>query len=51
MPQLFPMNWIFLSILLFTTIYLELNLIYFFPFIFKKNIFLKKNNLSKNWKW
>nr|YP_009480283.1 ATP synthase F0 subunit 8 [Argas walkerae]AIZ58478.1 ATP synthase F0 subunit 8 [Argas walkerae]AIZ58491.1 ATP synthase F0 subunit 8 [Argas walkerae] len=51
MPQLFPMNWLLLSILLTFTIYFELNLIYFIPFYKKSKKIFKQLNLNKNWKW
>nr|ARO34960.1 ATP synthase F0 subunit 8 [Syrista parreyssii]UGN61579.1 ATP synthase F0 subunit 8 [Syrista parreyssii] len=57
MPQMCPMNWMFL--LMFFTflliIYISLTYFIYLPKILfkKKNFFLKKtiNNKSLNWKW
>nr|YP_010535405.1 ATP synthase F0 subunit 8 [Argas ricei]UYB77979.1 ATP synthase F0 subunit 8 [Argas sp. San Antonio ARK-2022a]UYB77992.1 ATP synthase F0 subunit 8 [Argas ricei] len=51
MPQLFPMNWLLLSLSLFIIIYFELTLIYFLPFFKKSSFLMKKNVIQKNWKW
>nr|YP_009000441.1 ATP synthase F0 subunit 8 [Argas miniatus]AHF21642.1 ATP synthase subunit 8 [Argas miniatus] len=51
MPQLFPMNWLFLSILLTLTVYFVLNLVYFLPFKNPSSKNFNKQYLYKNWKW
>nr|QLD97079.1 ATP synthase F0 subunit 8 [Secretargas transgariepinus]QLD97092.1 ATP synthase F0 subunit 8 [Secretargas transgariepinus] len=51
MPQLFPMNWIILSLYFTLNIYMLLMIFYFNQFFkkkWKKNNFLK---LNKKWKW
>nr|AHF21616.1 ATP synthase subunit 8 [Argas sp. SpringbokSA-QMS95171] len=51
MPQLFPMNWIFLSLTTLFMIYLFMNLVYF-TFFYKEIHFKPKSKKFEiSWKW
>nr|AXS66415.1 ATP synthase F0 subunit 8 [Caraboidea sp. KM-2017] len=53
MPQMAPMNWLFLYIM-FTMIFLLFNFLNYYMFLIKNTkISIKNNYLSKilNWKW
>nr|YP_009480270.1 ATP synthase F0 subunit 8 [Navis striatus]AIZ58452.1 ATP synthase F0 subunit 8 [Navis striatus]AIZ58465.1 ATP synthase F0 subunit 8 [Navis striatus] len=51
MPQLFPMNWTFLSSYFFLSIISLISMIYFIPFFKKKKKLLLKKEFYKNWMW
>nr|ANJ70234.1 ATP synthase F0 subunit 8 [Calathus melanocephalus] len=53
MPQMAPMNWLFLYIM-FTLIFLMFNFLNYYMFMIKNPSNIKENNyISKilNWKW
>nr|QEL51234.1 ATP synthase F0 subunit 8 [Pterostichus oblongopunctatus] len=53
MPQMAPMNWLFLYIL-FTIIFLMFNFINYYMFLIKNTSIMQKQNSIKiflNWKW
>uniref|UniRef100_UPI0030FEB3DA ATP synthase subunit 8 n=1 Tax=Ixodes trianguliceps TaxID=347913 RepID=UPI0030FEB3DA len=51
MPQLFPMNWMILTLLFSITIIITITQMYFFFFKFKKNYTFMKNYKNIMFKW
>nr|ALO76243.1 ATP synthase F0 subunit 8 [Craspedophorus nobilis] len=53
MPQMAPMNWLFLY-LMFTIIFMMFNFFNYYMFLIKNNKMMKTNkflNKSMDWKW
>nr|AXS66613.1 ATP synthase F0 subunit 8 [Cucujoidea sp. 45 KM-2017] len=51
MPQMAPLNWLFLFIY-FTIVFLMFNAVNYFSFLYKiKSPNIKKNKTSYSWKW
>nr|YP_009527961.1 ATP synthase F0 subunit 8 [Ornithodoros sonrai]AYN50614.1 ATP synthase F0 subunit 8 [Ornithodoros sonrai] len=51
MPQLYPMNWIFLCSIFILMIFTLMIFSYFSPFYFLKSSISFFQHFQKNWKW
>nr|YP_010350400.1 ATP synthase F0 subunit 8 [Ixodes myrmecobii]UOK09881.1 ATP synthase subunit 8 [Ixodes myrmecobii] len=51
MPQLFPMNWMFMTLTFISLLTFVCTLIFFFPMLTLKTNFCYKNKNNKMFKW
>nr|YP_009251341.1 ATP synthase F0 subunit 8 [Bicellonychia lividipennis]AIQ80138.1 ATP synthase F0 subunit 8 [Bicellonychia lividipennis] len=50
MPQMAPMNWLYLFILFIMILLMINSMIYFFK-TYKNNFMIQKKNIELKWKW
>nr|YP_010350361.1 ATP synthase F0 subunit 8 [Ixodes confusus]UOK09790.1 ATP synthase subunit 8 [Ixodes confusus]UOK09803.1 ATP synthase subunit 8 [Ixodes confusus]UOK09816.1 ATP synthase subunit 8 [Ixodes confusus]UOK09829.1 ATP synthase subunit 8 [Ixodes confusus]UOK09842.1 ATP synthase subunit 8 [Ixodes confusus] len=51
MPQLFPMNWMFMTLFFLMLFIFSFCMTFFFPMIFMKMNFIEKKKNNKTLKW